>query len=231
MNRPSQFRVTAIVTAAFAARGRRGRHRLDRIRRRPGPTAGRDHRDRDRPRARGLRKPRRRSRPHRHRQDVVRRPRRDHRSPARRRHGRAFKTALGSADGLEAFGLADFYGGINTIPADTAWSLTTTLDSGHYVVLDHGAGPDGPDGPAWFTDDNFFHAFDVSATHVDAPRPPATASVDLTDFAFTDFRRTCRRTVSCAHERRNAASRDRPRQVEPGHHRRGRTPGAGRRCR
>lgn len=98
-----------------------------------------------------------------------------------------FAAALGSPDAMGAFALADFYGGINSVPADGEWTVTVDLDPGHYVVLDHGTGPNGPDGPAWFTDPDFFRPFDVSGTHVDADRPSATAAVDLNEFAFTGF--------------------------------------------
>jgi hypothetical protein len=79
--------------------------------------------------------------------------------------------------------LGDFYGGVDDIPHHTTFELTVHLDPGRYVLFDNGQGPEGPDGPAWFTLAGYVRSFVVAGTPSDATAPHAI-TVYMQDFRY-----------------------------------------------
>jgi hypothetical protein len=65
----------------------------------------------------------------------------------------------------------DFYGGVNAIAPGDTYSMTVDLPVGQYVLVDFGAGPDGP----WFLNDSFVQPLEV----VDGKRAGKTPHADV----------------------------------------------------
>jgi hypothetical protein len=95
-----------------------------------------------------------------------------------------FRIALESPDGLQALPLAEFIGGVDDIPHHTTFTMTVNLTAGHFVIFDSAQGPNGPDGPAWFTIPGFVRDFTVNALPTLAAPPEKTATLTMRDFTY-----------------------------------------------
>jgi hypothetical protein len=94
------------------------------------------------------------------------------------------RKGLDTPDGLGALQLVDAYGGVDDVAAHTTFSMTARLDPGRYVLIDFGQGPEGPDGPAWFTKTGFVHEFEVRGKPTTARPPASTATLVASDFHY-----------------------------------------------